>query len=112
MKFIRLFINTSNLGIKSKVRECLLDIKLDPHVYGLCAYRATINRADMVGDPDLLALMENQAAKCWCGPDHHLMAYPIRQGQLYNVVMVTREGASQDRWRESGIPIPYCHQSS
>lgn len=41
----------------------------------------------MMKDPDLRALIESPVANCWIGHEGHIMAYPIRNGALYNFVM-------------------------
>ena len=38
----------------------------------------------MYGDPELKSLMESPNASWWVGPDGHVMAYPIRNGKIYN----------------------------
>lgn len=41
----------------------------------------------MVQDPVLKPLIESPTATCWIGHEGHIMAYPIRNGSLYNFVM-------------------------
>lgn len=41
----------------------------------------------MMRDSELRELIENPAAICWIGHEGHVMAYPIRNGALYNFVM-------------------------
>lgn len=40
-----------------------------------------------MADPLLKPLIESPTATCWIGPKGHVMAYPIRNGALYNFVM-------------------------
>lgn len=63
----------------------------------------------MTADPILKPLIENPAANCWIGDEGHIMAYPIRNGSLYNFVMChpgsvaigkPNEPASLDAMRE------------
>lgn len=76
------------LGIKSRVRKSLLgsgdvEIRPDPN----CAYRTLIPGELMLQDPVLKPLIESPTATCWIGHKGHVMAYPIRNGTLYNFVM-------------------------
>jgi salicylate hydroxylase len=41
----------------------------------------------MLQDEQLASLIKSPAATCWIGHKGHVMAYPIRQGTLYNFVM-------------------------
>lgn len=41
----------------------------------------------MLQDPILKPLMESPTATCWIGHEGHVMAYPIRNGTLFNFVM-------------------------
>ncbi|KAJ5626407.1 hypothetical protein N7510_002716 [Penicillium lagena] len=75
-------------GIKSQVRKAVItdrDVEIIPDPN--CAYRTLIPGELMMDDPELKALIESPAANCWIGPEGHIMAYPIRNGALYNFVM-------------------------
>lgn len=77
-----------SVGIKSQVRKAVItdrDVKIIPDPN--CAYRTLIPGHLMMNDPDLKLLIQNPAATCWIGPEGHIMAYPIRNGDLYNFVM-------------------------
>lgn len=41
----------------------------------------------MLQEEQLASLIKSPAATCWIGHKGHVMAYPIRQGTLYNFVM-------------------------
>jgi salicylate hydroxylase len=77
-----------SIGIKSRVRRAVIpgrevEIRPDPN----CAYRTLIPGALMTKDPLLKPLIKNPTATCWIGHEGHVMAYPIRNGSLYNFVM-------------------------
>lgn len=38
----------------------------------------------MYNDPELRHLMQSPNASWWVGPGGHVMAYPIRNGKIYN----------------------------
>lgn len=76
-------------GIKSAVRGFLLN---DPNIKavptGDAAYRILVPRARMLDDPDLKQLITEPQATRWVGPGRHVIAYPVRKHELYNVVLV------------------------
>ena len=76
-------------GIKSVVRSQYVN---DPHrVSGHVVYRAVVDRTDFPKD-----LLQN-AMSVWAGPDCHLVYYPLRSGQQYNVV-VTFHSRHKEEW--------------
>ena len=76
-------------GVRSVVRERLLGDA--PRVSGHVVYRAVVPREDM--PPDL----RWNAAALWAGPDCHLVHYPLRGGEQYNVV-VTFHSRQAEQW--------------
>jgi salicylate hydroxylase len=56
----------------------------------------------MHADDEVKHLMTDADGKLWIGPDRHIMAYPIRQGAMYNVVLSHPGKASVGRWNEPG----------
>jgi salicylate hydroxylase len=97
-------LNYANPGIKSIVRDHILDQKVEPRLYGECAYRATVPAELLVSEPELRHLIEQPVANCWIGPGRHLIAYPIQHATKYNIVMVHPGVAVvEDRWNEPGI---------
>ncbi|KAI8724227.1 FAD-binding-3 domain-containing protein [Fusarium sp. LHS14.1] len=90
-------------GIRSKTREALLGRIVEPNPAANCSYRATVPVEIMSADPDISHLMTDINANCWIGPDHHIMAYPIRQGAMYNLVLSHPGGlATSGKWNEPG----------
>lgn len=90
-------------GIRSKVRASTLgdeDVSAVPSPN--CAYRAIVPRERMMSDPSSAELMLSPAANCWIGPGRHCMAYPIRGGSQYNIVMSHPGQASVGKWNEPG----------
>jgi 2-polyprenyl-6-methoxyphenol hydroxylase-like FAD-dependent oxidoreductase len=76
-------------GVKSAVRSQYVN---DPHrVSGHVVYRAVVDRADFPND-----LLWN-ATSVWAGPDCHLVHYPLRAGQQYNLV-VTFHSRQKEEW--------------
>ncbi|MCK6422948.1 MAG: 3-hydroxybenzoate 6-monooxygenase [Aquabacterium sp.] len=76
-------------GVKSVVRQQFVG---DPaRVTGHVVYRAVVDRADF--PPDL----QWNAASIWVGPNCHLVHYPLRGGEQYNVV-VTFHSRDIEHW--------------
>lgn len=76
-------------GVKSVVREKYVG---DPAlVTGHVVYRAVVPRAEF---PENL---QWNAASIWVGPNCHLVHYPLRGGEEYNVV-VTFHSREQEEW--------------
>ena len=76
-------------GVKSVVRAQYVN---DPaRVTGHVVYRAVVDKADF---PEALRW---NAASLWAGPKCHLVHYPLRGGDQYNVV-VTFHSRRQEEW--------------
>ncbi|KAG2733501.1 hypothetical protein G9P44_003026 [Scheffersomyces stipitis] len=91
-------------GIRSKVRDSAVvtEEKVLPLKCSNCAYRATIPREVMLSDPEIAHLMTDVNSNCWIGYRRHIMAYPIRNGELYNMVLCHPGEASVGVWNEPG----------
>jgi len=76
-------------GVKSVVREKLLGDP--PRVSGHVVYRAVVPVADMPED------LRMNAPVVWAGPDCHLVHYPLRGGEQYNLV-VTFHSREREEW--------------
>jgi salicylate hydroxylase len=76
-------------GVKSVVREQFVG---DPaRVTGHVVYRAVVEKKDFPQD------LQWNAASIWVGPNCHLVHYPLRGGEQYNVV-VTFHSRQQEEW--------------
>jgi salicylate hydroxylase len=91
-------------GIRSKVREFVLPNQrtIQPNPTANCAYRATVPVELMSADPDTAELMTDLNSNAWIGHQRHVMAYPIRQGAMYNLVMCHPGQAKPGVWNEPG----------
>jgi salicylate hydroxylase len=76
-------------GVKSAVRRQYVGD--DARVSGHVVYRAVIDRADFPVD------LQWNAASIWVGPNCHLVHYPLRGGEQYNVV-VTFHSREREEW--------------
>ena len=76
-------------GGKSVVRQQYVNDP--PRVTGHVVYRAVVDRKDFPQD------LQWNAASLWAGPKCHLVHYPLRGGEQYNVV-VTFHSRQQEEW--------------
>jgi salicylate hydroxylase len=76
-------------GGKSVVRSQYVNDP--PRVTGHVVYRAVVEQADFPDD------LKWNAASLWAGPKCHLVHYPLRGGEQYNVV-VTFHSRQQEQW--------------
>ena len=76
-------------GVKSVVRQQYVG---DPaRVTGHVVYRAVVDKKDFPAD------LQWNAASLWAGPNCHLVHYPLRGGEQYNVV-VTFHSRQTEEW--------------
>ena len=76
-------------GIKSTIRSHLLgDSSLEAIATGDAAYRIMLPRSVMEQDDELKELFDEPQATRWLGPSRHIIAYPVRKHELYNVVLL------------------------
>ena len=78
-------------GLWSRIRAQLLDDG-KPRVSGHIAYRAVLPRAEVPDD-----LWQNNVV-LWAGPKTHLVHYPLRRGELYNLVAVFHSDRYEEGW--------------
>ncbi len=84
-------------GLWSRIRNQLLgDAK--PRVSGHIAYRAVLPRKEVPHD-----LWQNNVV-LWAGPKTHLVHYPLRRGELYNLVAVFHSDRYEEGWDVYGDP--------
>jgi 3-hydroxybenzoate 6-monooxygenase len=76
-------------GVKSAVRRQYVGD--EARVSGHVVYRAVVDRKDFPAD------LQWNAASIWVGPDCHLVHYPLRGGEQYNVV-VTFHSRDKEEW--------------
>ncbi len=76
-------------GVKSVVRQQFVGD--EARVSGHVVYRAVVDRQDFPSD------LQWNAASIWVGPNCHLVHYPLRGGEQYNVV-VTFHSRDKEEW--------------
>src|SRR5262245_39675576 len=85
-------------GLWSTVRARLGD-KQPPRAAGHTAWRA------LVAADDVAPRWREPVVNLWLGPDSHLVHYPVKAGQLINVVAIVKDG-----WAGSGWSAPGRHE--
>lgn len=84
-------------GLWSTVRQAVIgDGK--PRISGHIAYRAVLPIGEV--PPDLRA----DAVTLWAGPRTHLVHYPLRRGELFNLVAVFHSDRYEEGWNSHGDP--------
>ena len=76
-------------GVRSVIREKMFNDP--PRISGHVVYRAVVPVEEMPAD------LQINAPVVWAGPDCHLVHYPLRGGQQYNLV-VTFHSRQQEEW--------------
>ena len=69
---------------------------------GHIAYRAVLKREDVPDDlwrPDVVL---------WAGPRTHFVHYPLRRGELYNLVAVFHSDHYEEGWNAEGEQASCC----
>jgi salicylate hydroxylase len=82
-------------GMWSKIRNRIVGDG-PPRVSGHIAYRAVLKKDDVPADlwrPDVIL---------WAGPRTHLVHYPLRRGELYNLVAVFHSDRYEEGWNLEG----------
>jgi salicylate hydroxylase len=84
-------------GLWSTVRETIVgDGK--PTVSGHIAYRAVLPTADWPKEYRMPKMV------IWCGEKTHLVHYPLRRGELFNLVVVFHSDRYEEGWDTYGDP--------
>lgn len=95
-------------GLWSQCREAFVGKKDEPLPTGDLAYRIVLS-ADQISDPELKSLVQNPEVHFWVGPGAHAVAYSLRGGDMYNIVLlvpdnlpagVSKQTGSVDEMRE------------
>ena len=82
-------------GLWSGVRAHLFGDEM-PNVTGHIAYRAILPMDEVPEE------LKQNAALLWAGPRNHLIHYPIRDWELFNVVAVFHSDKYVEGWNEPG----------
>lgn len=87
-------------GVKStlKAKVCPPEAVV-PLPTGEAAYRFTLSRDLLESDPRLQELVQRSWATRWDGPSRHVVAYPVQNHRLLNVVLIHPDnGDAEESW--------------
>ncbi|TPX11132.1 uncharacterized protein E0L32_007993 [Thyridium curvatum] len=101
-------------GIKSICRPLLTGQPDIPRDTGDVAYRILIPGDKVLADPELADLITDPCTTSWCGPDAHLVGYPIRNGEMYNIVVcaTSYNETTDEVWVVKGDNQELCQRFS
>lgn len=91
-------------GIRSQTREQLAGTKTEACTSiptRDAAYRLLIHKDKIKQDPDLLSMVQSNSAVRYMGPGGHVIGYPVRNNNYYNLVLIHRAPHVQkgkDQW--------------
>lgn len=92
-------------GIKSEVRNAINGSPIEPVDTGDVAYRILVPSKPLMDDPQTRHLVTQPWAVHWMGPEGHAVGYPLRDGELYNIIIDITHATDlgvpvgQDEWK-------------
>jgi salicylate hydroxylase len=91
-------------GLWSATRSQFLGKPSKAILTGDLAYRIVINTADLSGPdaPELQAFIEASTVNFWVGPGTHVVAYTMRAGSVYNIVLLCPDNLPADVAKSEG----------
>jgi salicylate hydroxylase len=88
-------------GLWSTCRSTMLGKRDTPMPTGDLAYRVVLN-IDQVKSQKLRDMVQDFACRFWAGPDSHVVAYSLRGGKMYNVVLLVPDDLEEGVARTEG----------
>lgn len=88
-------------GLWSQCRKLLLGEDNPPQPTGDLAYRVVL-RLDEITDPELREWVSKPSCHFWIGPEAHAVAYSLRGGNMYNIVLLVPDDLPDGVSRQAG----------
>jgi salicylate hydroxylase len=88
-------------GLWSKCRTAFLGRELPPLPTGDLAYRIVL-KAEQITDPELREWIQQPAVRFWIGPRSHAVAYSLRAGREFNIVLLVPDDLPENVARKPG----------
>lgn len=88
-------------GLWSRCRESMLGVKDQPLPTGDLAYRIVLT-LDQIQDEELKQLVSNPTLHFWIGPKAHVVAYSMKSGTMYNIVLLVPDDLPPEVSRRPG----------
>ncbi|PYH41677.1 putative monooxygenase [Aspergillus saccharolyticus JOP 1030-1] len=89
-------------GLWSRCRENFYGRKDEPLPTGDLAYRIVLTAEQVADDPELRAWVENPTVHFWVGPGAHVVAYSLRGGAMFNIVLLVPDTLPPGVSRQAG----------
>lgn len=89
-------------GLWSTCRSVLLGRRDAPLPTGDLAYRIVLREEQIRHDEWLLSMVRTPGVRFWIGPDAHVVAYSMRGGSMYNVVLLVPDDLEEGVARVEG----------
>ena len=91
----------TSVGLRSFVRnEILQSTEIQLLLTDECLFRTMIPKAAVVSDQELLGFFDQSTVDVWAGPNKHLVMYPVKQGDLLNLVWNDHGDGEVGSWNE------------
>lgn len=87
-------------GIKSPARDIVNGRHVVPQDTGDVAYRILVPAGLLLEDPEMEPLVRDPWAVHWMGPEGHAVGYPLREGEMYNIIIDVTHSS------DVGEPLP------
>ncbi|EKG09553.1 Monooxygenase FAD-binding protein [Macrophomina phaseolina MS6] len=88
-------------GLWSRSRSIFSQRAAGPQPTGDLAYRILLDVQD-ISDPELVEWIANPSVNFWVGPHSHVVAYSLRRGTLFNLVLLTPDDLPDNVARAPG----------
>ncbi|ODM14317.1 hypothetical protein SI65_10241 [Aspergillus cristatus] len=83
-------------GVFGKLTEALLGRPDPPTKTGDLAYRLLLSTKKMLQDPELAVFVTDPQVNYWLGPDAHAVNYVLRDGELFNMVLLVPDDIPEE----------------
>jgi salicylate hydroxylase len=88
-------------GLWSRCRDCFLTEKDKALPTGDLAYRVVLT-LDEIDDPELREWVQKPSVHFWIGPGAHAVGYSLREGNMYNIVLLVPDDLPTGVSRQPG----------
>ncbi|KAJ5876286.1 Monooxygenase FAD-binding [Penicillium soppii] len=83
-------------GVFGKLTEELLGRVDSPVKTGDLAFRVMLSTEEMQKDPELVEFVTDPQVNYWLGPDAHAVNYVLRNGKLFNMVLIVPDDIPEE----------------
>jgi salicylate hydroxylase len=86
-------------GVNSKLKWKVCPSELEKAEFtGYASYRLVLPRKMLENDENLLTLVQSNWMKRWDGPHGHIIAYPVHNREILNVVLHHPDKDAEESW--------------